>query len=105
MGVSVVEWLLNFGLGGLIIFLIATGVLVPGFIYKELQRQAEKLSDALAVERQRNSDLQQAASTGVRALDSLAQIAEEQRARRVTEEAAHHSAIPAAPVPSGEAAK
>lgn len=104
MGVSVVEWLLNFGLGGLIIFLMVTGVIVPGFIYKELQRQVEKLSDALAVERQRNSDLQQAATTGAKALDALAQLAEEQRARRVMEEAARHSAVGPAPVSSGEVA-
>lgn len=82
MGVSIVEWLLNFGLGGLIIFLIVTGVLVPGFIYKELQRNVEKLSDALSVERQRNADLQQMAATGAKALDALAQVAQEHRALR-----------------------
>lgn len=104
MGVSVVEWLLNFGLGGLVIFLLVTGVLVPGFIYKELQRQVEKLSDALAVERQRNADLQQMATTGAKALDALSQIAEEQRARRAIEGAARHNAAASNPVSSGEVA-
>lgn len=104
MGVSVVEWLLNFGLGGLIIFLLATGVLVPGFIYKDLQRANEKKDDALAVERQRNADLQQMATTGAKALDALAQLAEEQRARRAVEETAHHNAVAPAPVSSGEVA-
>lgn len=79
MDVSLVPVLLNFGLGGAVIFLIATGILVPGFIYKELQKAYDKRGDALAVERQRNADLQQMAATGAKALDALAQLAEEQR--------------------------
>jgi hypothetical protein len=80
MGVSLTEWLLNFGLGGVFIFLVATGVFVPGFIYKDRERVIEKLTDALEVERQRNADLQQLAATGAKALDALAQVAHENRA-------------------------
>lgn len=86
MSVSVAEWLLNFGVAGVVVVLMVTGLLVPGFIYKDLQRANEKLADALAVERQRNSDLQQMASTGAHALDALREVAEEQRGMRERDE-------------------
>ena len=82
MGVSVAEWLLNFGVAGVVIVLLVTGALVPGFVFKELQRAFEKQADALIVERQRNADLQQMASTGARALDALARVAQEEQSRR-----------------------
>lgn len=94
------EWLLNFGVAGVVLVLLVTGGLVPGFIYKNLQKANDKLADALATERQRNADLQQMAATGAKALDALAQVAEEQRARRIREEAAVHAVAQAPPLPS-----
>lgn len=85
MSISTTEWLLNFGVAGLVIVLILTGVIVPGFLYKELQRTNEKLADALELERQRNTDLQQLAATGVRALDALREVAQERRGERERE--------------------
>lgn len=79
MNISVVEWLANFGVAGIVVLLLTMGVLVPGFIYKDLQRANEKLADALAVERQRNADMQQLASTGVHALEAMREVAEERR--------------------------
>jgi Tfp pilus assembly protein PilN len=100
VSVSVVEWLLNFGVAGVVLVLLVTGVVVPGFVYKELQRDNDKLADALAVERQRNADLQQMAATGAKALDALAEVAQEQRARHALEEAAVQKASRAR-LPSG----
>lgn len=100
MSVSVTEWLLNFGVAGVVIVMIATGLLVPGFVYKDLQRANEKLADALSVERQRNADLQQMAATGAKALDALREVAEEQRARR-EREADMQRAVARAPVNTG----
>jgi hypothetical protein len=97
MSVSLAEWLLNFGVAGVVLLLIVTGMLIPGYIYKDLQRANEKLADALSVERQRNADLQQMAATGAKALDSLAQVAQEQRARRGKEDAAMLKAVASAP--------
>lgn len=102
MSLSVAEWLLNFGVAGVVIVLLVTGVLVPGSIYHKLEDAYEKLSDALAVERQRNADLQQMAATGAKALDALAQVAEEQRARRIREEAALARAAPSLPGLTGD---
>jgi hypothetical protein len=82
MSISTIEWLANFGVAGVVLILTITGMLVPGFIYKDLQRTNEKLADALAVERQRNADLQQMAATGAHALDALREVAEEQRGWR-----------------------
>lgn len=86
MSVSVVEWLANFGVAGVVLLLLVTGTVVPGFIYKDLQRAHEKQGDALAVERQRNADLQQLAATGVHALDAMREVAEERRQYRGQEE-------------------
>jgi len=94
----VLEWLINFGLAGIVLLLLATGVLVPGHIYRDQKSAYEKTTDALAVERQRNADLQQMAITGAKALDAIAQVAEEQRVLRAREEAA---AMKRAVVPGG----
>lgn len=100
MSVSVAEWLLNFGVAGVVLLLLTTGMLVPGFIYKDLQRANEKLGDALAVERQRNADLQQLAATGVHALNAMREVAEERRTQRESEqELMRH--VARAPVESG----
>jgi Tfp pilus assembly protein PilN len=104
MGVSVAEWLLNFGVAGVVLVLIVTGALVPGFVFKDLQKANEKLTDALSVERQRNADLQQMAATGAKALDSLAQVAQEQRARRGREDAAMQRAVTAPSTSPGDGA-
>lgn len=104
MDISVVEWLLNFGVAGVVLLLIVTGMLVPGFIYKDLQRANEKLGDALAVERQRNADLQQLAATGVHALDAMREVAEERRQQRALGDAEAMRHVARAPAESGEGA-
>lgn len=103
MSVSIVEWLLNFGVAGLVILLLATGVLVPGYIYKDLMQANEKLNDALSIERQRNQDLQQMAVTGAKAFTALADVAEEHRMRAEYQAHYPYSYAPPAPPPAGAA--
>jgi hypothetical protein len=70
---------LNYGAFGIVLVLLLTGALVPGFFYKKLEKENETLRDALTVERQRNSDLQQFAVTGQKAITALAEVAQEHR--------------------------
>lgn len=79
MGVSTVEWLSNFGATGVVLVLILTGLLVPGFIYKKKEEENEQLRATLQVERQRNADLQEFAQAGAKAMSALVQVAEEHR--------------------------
>lgn len=62
------------------VLLIVIGELVPGPVYRHLQRAYEKSEKALEVERQRNADLQLTAMMGTKAMSALTQIAEERRA-------------------------
>lgn len=80
MGIDVSSMLTNFGALGVVLLLLVTGVLVPGWAYRKLEKENQDYRDALQVERQRNSDLQQFASTGQKALASLAEVAAERRA-------------------------
>lgn len=82
MDLSSAEWFINFGALGLVLVLIMTGALVPGWVHRSLERAYEKSQDALAVERQRNADLQQMTAIGSKALAALEQVAVEERERR-----------------------
>lgn len=91
MGVDTVGWLVNFGALGVVLLLILTRVLVPGWVHTKLEDAHEKLQaaydqrgEALALERQRNSDLQSLAAAGTKAMTALAEIAEEQRRQQRT---------------------
>jgi hypothetical protein len=64
VGIDTTSLLLNYGALGVVLILLLTGVLVPGFVYRKLERENETYRDALSVERQRNADLQQFAVTG-----------------------------------------
>ena len=64
MGIDTTSLLLNYGALGVVLILLLTGVLVPGFVYRKLERENETYRDALSVERQRNADHQQFAVTG-----------------------------------------
>lgn len=77
MDVSVVEWLLNFGVAGLVIVLLITGALVTGREHGRLETENDKLREALMVERQRNADLMTWASVGARAFQAVADVAKE----------------------------
>lgn len=79
MDISTVQWLANFGATGLFILLLVTGVVVPGFVYRQSEADKEKLKDALEVERQRNADLQQIAHLGTKAMAALSDLAAERR--------------------------
>lgn len=81
MGSATAEWLLNFGATGIFLLLIITGIVVPGWVHKNTERALEKSQDALAIERQRNADLQHLASLGAKAMSALAEVAQEQRER------------------------
>jgi len=78
MGTTLITALLsNAGIGGIILLLLLTGQLVTGSEHKRLADDFEKQSRALEIERQRNADLLIWASTGARALQAVAQVAEE----------------------------
>lgn len=77
MGVDIAQVFTTWGPLGVIVFLLLTGVLVPSWVYKKLEKENEKLLAAINVERQRNADLQQFAATGQKALTALAQVAQE----------------------------
>jgi len=64
VGIDTTSLLLNYGALGVVLILLLTGVLVPGFVYRKLERENETYRDALSVERQRNADLQQFAVAG-----------------------------------------
>ena len=82
MTISMVQWLANFGVAGVVLLCIMCDLLVPGTIYREQKATIEKLNDALAIERQRNADLQQMAATGTKAMNALADLAAQQREER-----------------------
>ena len=71
MGIDTTSLLLNYGALGVVLILLLTGVLVPGFVYRKLERENETYRD------QRNADLQQFAVTGQKAIVALAEVAEE----------------------------
>lgn len=79
MGIDTTSLLLDYGALGVVLILLLTGVLVPGFVYRKLERENETYRDALCVERQRNADLQQFAVTGQKAIVALTEVAEEMR--------------------------
>lgn len=99
MSVSMVQWLANFGVAGLVILAIMLDLLVPGNVYKDLKAANEKLADALAIERQRNADLQQMAATGTKAMNALAELAEERREEEQRRRR-RHSGTPPSGIPA-----
>jgi hypothetical protein len=86
LDISTVQVMLNFGAAGLIAFLLITGVLVPGWVHKDLKDANEKLQAALTLERERNQGLQQVATTGAQAMQALVEVAQEQRELRAMRE-------------------
>lgn len=82
MSVAIAQYLANFGVAGLVLLLILLGVLVPGHIYNEQVEVNKRLERALELERQRNDVLQQMAATGTKAMNALAEVAEENRQQR-----------------------
>ena len=82
MDPTTIQWLLNFGALGLVFVLMVSGMLVPGWVYRNLKDANDKLQDALTLERERNQGLQQVATTGAQAMQALTQLAEEHRASR-----------------------
>jgi hypothetical protein len=103
VGIDTTQFLMNFGALGVVLVLILSGILVPGFFYRKLERENEVYRDALSVERQRNSDLQQFAATGQKAIAALAQVAEERRDQRgaLYDGTAPHEGSERAPLDSG----
>lgn len=101
MGIDTVQSLLNFGALGIVVILILTGVLVPGYFYRKLERENETYRDALSVERQRNSDLQQFAATGQKAIVALAEVAQENRVQRDRGDPSRRGEASASTVESG----
>lgn len=79
VGIDIAGQLTTWGPLGLVVLLLVTGVLVPGYVHRKLEKRCEDLEEALKLERQRNADLQQFAATGQNALAALAQVAEERR--------------------------
>ena len=75
LDVSLVGLLTNFGLGGIVILLIATGVLSPKWIVDRLEREITALKTALETERQRNAELAGTTGTTARLVQALTEIA------------------------------
>lgn len=79
MDIDTTSFLLNYRALGVVLILLLTGVVVPGFVYRKLERENETYRDALSVGQQRNADLQQFAVTGQKAIVALTEVAEERR--------------------------
>lgn len=79
MGAAALDLLTSAGVAGVVVILLILGVLVTGREHEKLERENEKLREALMIERQRNADLMTWAATGARALDSLSELAKERR--------------------------
>lgn len=77
---SLILVLENAGVAGVVVLLIIFGLLVTGREHKKLERAFDKSQEALALERQRNADLTLWMFTGTRALQAVAQVAEERSA-------------------------
>ena len=77
MDTALVTLLINLGWGGIILMLLITGSLVTGREHKRLEDENDNLKQALATERQRNSEMLVWAATGSRALQAVAQVAQE----------------------------
>lgn len=84
LDVSLVGLLTNFGLGGIVILLIATGVLSPKWIVDRLEREITALKTALETERQRNAELAGTTGTTARLVQALTEIAMERNDRNHT---------------------
>lgn len=82
MDISLVGLLTNFGLGGIIILLIALGVLSPKWIVDRLEKEIAALSAALEIERQRNAELAGTTGTTARLVQALTEIAMDRNDRQ-----------------------
>ncbi len=79
MGIDVAGLLTTYGPLGLVVVFLMTGLLVPGWTYRKLEKENDRLESALDVERQRNADLRQFLSLGQKTFTTLAEVAEERR--------------------------
>lgn len=77
MDTAVVTFLVNAGMAGVVVFLLLSGILVTGREHKRLEGENDALKQALSLERQRNADMLVWASTGAKALQAVAQVAQE----------------------------
>lgn len=77
MDVSLISLLSSAGVAGVVVMLMLTGALVTGREFGKLEKANGELQSALAAERQRNADLLLWTSTGVRALQAVARVAQE----------------------------
>lgn len=77
MDSAIITFLSNAGTAGIVLVLILIGQLVTGREHKRLEAENDALTQALAMERQRNADLLVWASTGAKALQAVAQVAQE----------------------------
>ena len=72
------QWV-NYGVAGLVVILLVTGQLVPGWVHRKLEKALEQSQQALSLERERNSMLQQSSVGLVKVMTSLNEVAEENR--------------------------
>lgn len=91
MEVTPVEWFINGGVALVVLALVLTGVLVPGWVYKKEEKARENAEGAVALERARNAGLEQMAATGTKAMRALAEVAEENR--RALRDDSHAAAL------------
>lgn len=80
MEIPPLEWFINGGLALVLLVMILGGVLVPGWIYKKeerARRAAEEKADTL--ERALSIAMGQLAATGTKAMQALADVAQENR--------------------------
>lgn len=77
MDAVVIEWLVNFGVAGIVIILLLTGLLVTGREHARLEKENGHLQDALTLERQRNNDLLSWAAIGANAMRAVSTVAKE----------------------------
>lgn len=81
MDPGLLQWLVDAGIAGVVIVLILTGQLVTGREHKQLEKENERLKEALVLQRETNAEFLQYAVTGTKYIRAVAQVAEEQRQR------------------------
>jgi len=74
---ALVTLLINLGWGGIILVLLVGGQLVTGREHKRLEGDYDRSQQALQIERQRNAEMLVWAATGSRAMQAVAQVAQE----------------------------
>lgn len=93
MDTTLITFLSNAGTAGIVVVLLAIGVLVPRWAYKKLEEENRLLREALDTERLRANDVTKSAGVTNQLIEAIVNLAVEQR----KEKPAGHGERPALP--------